>query len=162
MVMCKQVCKYFLDAVEKKQYGWFWVCPNGGKDCHYRHALPPGYVLKSQMKALIEEEADKTPIEDEIEDQVISIDNIFCDNNVFFFRFVFKGSQKFSFPDKYLLNMYHHYPSRFIGTYILITSAIEIDCFNSNDSRLVHAMEEEKDGRKGSRFGCSASRKGQD
>ncbi|THU69563.1 hypothetical protein C4D60_Mb08t15730 [Musa balbisiana] len=40
------VCKYFLDAVEKKQYGWFWVCPNGGKDCHYRHALPPGYRAK--------------------------------------------------------------------------------------------------------------------
>ncbi|KAL7215107.1 hypothetical protein ACSBR1_027305 [Camellia fascicularis] len=63
------VCKYFLDAVEKKQYGWFWVCPNGGIDCHYRHALPPGYVLKSQMKALLEEEADKIPIEEEIENQ---------------------------------------------------------------------------------------------
>eukprot|EP00252_Welwitschia_mirabilis_P006662 TRINITY_DN1754_c0_g1_i1.p1 TRINITY_DN1754_c0_g1~~TRINITY_DN1754_c0_g1_i1.p1 ORF type:complete len:363 (+),score=104.98 TRINITY_DN1754_c0_g1_i1:130-1218(+) len=61
------VCKYFLEAVEKKQYGWFWVCPNGGKDCHYRHALPPGYVLKSQMKALLEEEREKIPIEDEIE-----------------------------------------------------------------------------------------------
>ncbi|KAL3581465.1 hypothetical protein D5086_015797 [Populus alba] len=63
------VCKYFLEAVEKKQYGWFWSCPNGGKDCHYRHALPPGYVLKSQMKALLEEEADKIPIEEEIENQ---------------------------------------------------------------------------------------------
>lgn len=63
------VCKFFLEAVEKKQYGWFWSCPNGGKDCHYRHALPPGYVLKSQMKALLEEEADKRPIEDEIEEQ---------------------------------------------------------------------------------------------
>lgn len=66
-----QVCKHFLDAVEKKQYGWFWSCPNGGKNCHYRHALPPGYVLKSQMKALLEEEADKMPIEEEIEEQVI-------------------------------------------------------------------------------------------
>ncbi|KAK9059773.1 hypothetical protein SSX86_020480 [Deinandra increscens subsp. villosa] len=63
------VCKHFLDAVEKKQYGWFWVCPNGNKECHYRHALPPGYVLKSQMKALLEEEANKLAIEDEIEDQ---------------------------------------------------------------------------------------------
>lgn len=63
------VCKHFLDAVEKKQYGWFWVCPNGGKSCHYRHALPPGYVLKSQMKALLEEEANKLPIEEEIEEQ---------------------------------------------------------------------------------------------
>ncbi|XP_004302836.1 PREDICTED: zinc finger CCCH domain-containing protein 21-like [Fragaria vesca subsp. vesca] len=63
------VCKYFLEAVERKQYGWFWVCPNGGKDCHYRHALPPGYILKSQMKALLEEESDKIPIEEEIESQ---------------------------------------------------------------------------------------------
>ncbi|XP_057512518.1 zinc finger CCCH domain-containing protein 11-like isoform X1 [Actinidia eriantha] len=63
------VCKYFLEAVEKKQYGWFWVCPNGGKDCHYRHALPPGYVLKSQMKALLEEETEKIPVEEEIENQ---------------------------------------------------------------------------------------------
>lgn len=66
-----KVCKYFLEAVEKKQYGWFWVCPNGGKNCHYRHALPPGYVLKSQMKALLEEETEKIPIEEEIENQVI-------------------------------------------------------------------------------------------
>lgn len=63
------VCRYFLEAVEKKQYGWFWSCPNGDKECHYRHALPPGYVLKSQMKALLEEEANKIPIEEEIENQ---------------------------------------------------------------------------------------------
>mmetsp|Transcript_13640 Transcript_13640/g.29256 ORF Transcript_13640/g.29256 Transcript_13640/m.29256 type:complete len:407 (-) Transcript_13640:1216-2436(-) len=50
------ICKHFLDAVERKLYGWFWKCPNGG-DCKYRHALPPGYVLKSQMKELLEEEA---------------------------------------------------------------------------------------------------------
>lgn len=43
------VCKFFLEAVEKRLYGWFWQCPNG-KECKYRHALPPGYVLKSQMK----------------------------------------------------------------------------------------------------------------
>ncbi|GJW25266.1 zinc finger CCCH domain-containing protein 11-like protein [Tanacetum coccineum] len=67
--MWDAVCKHFLDAVEKKQYGWFWVCPNGNKECHYRHALPPGYILKSQMKALLEEEANKLAIEDEIEDQ---------------------------------------------------------------------------------------------
>ncbi|KAL2509475.1 Zinc finger CCCH domain-containing protein 21 [Forsythia ovata] len=63
------VCKHFLEAVEKKQYGWFWACPNGGKECHYRHALPPGYVLKSQMKALIEEETEKMTVEEEIENQ---------------------------------------------------------------------------------------------
>ncbi|GKA05189.1 zinc finger CCCH domain-containing protein 11-like protein [Tanacetum coccineum] len=63
------VCKHFLEAVEKKQYGWFWVCPNGNKQCHYRHALPPGYILKSQMKALLEEESNKLAIEEEIEDQ---------------------------------------------------------------------------------------------
>eukprot|EP00246_Nothoceros_aenigmaticus_P003729 TRINITY_DN14913_c0_g1_i1.p1 TRINITY_DN14913_c0_g1~~TRINITY_DN14913_c0_g1_i1.p1 ORF type:complete len:360 (-),score=108.38 TRINITY_DN14913_c0_g1_i1:526-1605(-) len=63
------VCKFFIDAVEKKQYGWFWVCPNGGKDCQYRHALPPGFVLKSQLKALLEEEGERMSIEEEIETQ---------------------------------------------------------------------------------------------
>lgn len=44
-----QVCKYFLDAVEKNLYGFFWDCPNGDS-CHYRHALPPGYILKKDKK----------------------------------------------------------------------------------------------------------------
>jgi hypothetical protein len=43
-----QVCKHFLDAIEKTQYGWFWVCPNGGKECKYRHALPSGYIFKTR------------------------------------------------------------------------------------------------------------------
>lgn len=34
----------------------FWKCPNGS-ECKYRHALPPGYILKSQMKELLEEAA---------------------------------------------------------------------------------------------------------
>lgn len=46
-----QICKFFLDAVEKSKYGWFWECPNGEK-CIYRHALPAGYVLKRDKKAL--------------------------------------------------------------------------------------------------------------
>lgn len=37
--------------------GWFWECPNGGTKCKYRHALPPGFVLKSQRKK--DEEAEK-------------------------------------------------------------------------------------------------------
>uniref|UniRef100_A0AC34RQD0 C3H1-type domain-containing protein n=1 Tax=Panagrolaimus sp. JU765 TaxID=591449 RepID=A0AC34RQD0_9BILA len=47
------VCKYFLDAVEENKYGWFWECPNGEK-CIYRHALPPGYILKKDRKRLEE------------------------------------------------------------------------------------------------------------
>lgn len=43
------ICKYFLDAVEKRLYGWFWECPNG-LNCIYRHALPQGYVLKRDQK----------------------------------------------------------------------------------------------------------------
>lgn len=35
--------------MEKSKYGWFWECPNGEK-CIYRHALPPGYVLKRDKK----------------------------------------------------------------------------------------------------------------
>jgi hypothetical protein len=63
------ICKHFLDAIEKKQYGWFWACPGGGSECKYRHALPPGYVLKSQIKALAAEAAaNKKDIEDEIEE----------------------------------------------------------------------------------------------
>ncbi|KAL8491878.1 hypothetical protein ACS0TY_023464 [Phlomoides rotata] len=63
------VCKFFLEVVEKKQYGWFWTCPNGST-YHYRHALPHGYILKSQMKALLQEESDnKKSIEEEIENQ---------------------------------------------------------------------------------------------
>ncbi|KAF7457991.1 putative zinc finger (C-x8-C-x5-C-x3-H)-2 [Cryptosporidium felis] len=42
------ICKHFLTAVEKKQYGWFWVCPEGGDNCKYRHCLPKGYVIKEQ------------------------------------------------------------------------------------------------------------------
>ena len=33
------------------------ACSPNGKDCKYRHALPPGYVLRSQMKELLEAEA---------------------------------------------------------------------------------------------------------
>eukprot|EP00479_Gromia_sphaerica_P014604 TRINITY_DN879_c0_g1_i1.p1 TRINITY_DN879_c0_g1~~TRINITY_DN879_c0_g1_i1.p1 ORF type:complete len:271 (-),score=68.30 TRINITY_DN879_c0_g1_i1:160-972(-) len=44
------ICKYFLDALEKQLYGYFWVCPNGGDKCMYRHALPPGYVLKTNKQ----------------------------------------------------------------------------------------------------------------
>lgn len=40
------ICKHFLSAIEKKQYGWFWVCPEGGDSCKYRHCLPKGYVIK--------------------------------------------------------------------------------------------------------------------
>ena len=32
-----------------RRYCRFWQCPNG-KECKYKHALPPGYILKSQMK----------------------------------------------------------------------------------------------------------------
>ncbi|KAF9533974.1 hypothetical protein CPB83DRAFT_753168, partial [Crepidotus variabilis] len=44
------VCKFFIEAIESQKFGWFWECPNG-LDCQYRHALPPGFVLKSQRKA---------------------------------------------------------------------------------------------------------------
>ena len=68
------VCKFFIDAIEESKcaqssldvadlsrYGYFWTCPNGahdihgpadsaGDDCKYVHALPPGFVLKSQKK----------------------------------------------------------------------------------------------------------------
>jgi len=63
-----QVCKFFLDAIEKNIYGWFWNCPNGNK-CIYRHALPPGFVLKKD-KQKEEDEADKVTLEEHIENEV--------------------------------------------------------------------------------------------
>lgn len=48
------VCKFFLDAVHKKVYGWKWECPNKD-DCHYKHFLPKGYILYSQKDKMQEE-----------------------------------------------------------------------------------------------------------
>uniref|UniRef100_A0A0X3PLA9 C3H1-type domain-containing protein n=1 Tax=Schistocephalus solidus TaxID=70667 RepID=A0A0X3PLA9_SCHSO len=48
------ICKYFLDAVEGNKYGWFWECPNGAA-CHYRHALPPNFVLRKDKKKMDEQ-----------------------------------------------------------------------------------------------------------
>jgi len=62
------VCKYFLEALEKHQYGWFWICPNGGDECKYRHALPPGYTLKKEVKKS-EEEEEIIPLEEIIEEE---------------------------------------------------------------------------------------------
>ncbi|KAK7682507.1 hypothetical protein QCA50_014307 [Cerrena zonata] len=50
------VCKHFIQAIESEKFGWFWECPDGD-NCKYRHALPPGFMLKSQRKAL--EDAEK-------------------------------------------------------------------------------------------------------
>ncbi|XP_069790874.1 zinc finger CCCH domain-containing protein 15 [Narcine bancroftii] len=50
------VCKHFLEAIENNKYGWFWICPGGGDSCMYRHALPPGFVLKKNQKKEVKEE----------------------------------------------------------------------------------------------------------
>merc|ERR1712168_669205 len=60
------ICKFFLEAVEKNLYGWFWNCPNGEK-CMYRHALPPGFVLKRDQKK--DEEENKVSLEEHIENE---------------------------------------------------------------------------------------------
>lgn len=63
------ICKHFLDALEQNKYGWFWECPNGGQKCHYRHAVPPGFVLKKNKKNAdeIKTGEDTLTIEDLIE-----------------------------------------------------------------------------------------------
>jgi hypothetical protein len=48
-------------------YGWFWSCPNGGK-CIYRHALPPGFVLKKKQDK--NQEKEEISIEEFIETEV--------------------------------------------------------------------------------------------
>jgi len=59
------VCRYFLEAIETKKYGWFWECPNGGDKCMYRHALPPGFVFTKKEKD--EEKQEEIPIEQTLE-----------------------------------------------------------------------------------------------
>ncbi|KAL5279344.1 ZC3H15 family protein [Megaselia abdita] len=60
------ICKYFIEAVEKSKYGWFWECPNGER-CIYRHALPPGYVLKKDKKKMDEQKTNEISLVDLIE-----------------------------------------------------------------------------------------------
>eukprot|EP00741_Cyanophora_paradoxa_P003449 tig00000704_g3350.t1 len=62
------ICKFFLQAIEDKKYGWFWECPNGPK-CQYRHALPPGYVLKSKDAAKEDDEDDGLTLDELIEEE---------------------------------------------------------------------------------------------
>nr|SVE91988.1 EOG090X0C5B [Daphnia sinensis] len=58
------ICKHFLDAVEKNKYGWFWQCPSG-ESCIYRHALPPGFILKKDKKK--EDKKEEISLEDLVE-----------------------------------------------------------------------------------------------
>ncbi|KAG0247302.1 hypothetical protein BG011_001708 [Mortierella polycephala] len=61
------VCKFFLEAIENQKYGWFWDCPNGGTQCKYRHALPPGFVLKTKAELRAEANKEEISIEDFLE-----------------------------------------------------------------------------------------------
>ncbi|KAL3960343.1 hypothetical protein ACCO45_005460 [Purpureocillium lilacinum] len=59
----EKVCKYFISAIEDGKYGWFWICPNGGDKCMYKHALPPGFVLKTKEQRAAEKALmDKSPL----------------------------------------------------------------------------------------------------
>lgn len=79
--------------MEKSKYGWFWECPSGQK-CIYRHALPPGFVLKKDKKK--EEKKDEISLEDLIETeranlgpnqvQILCIKSIISAKNKFYVR----------------------------------------------------------------------------
>ncbi|XP_074595576.1 zinc finger CCCH domain-containing protein 15 homolog [Brevipalpus obovatus] len=66
------ICKFFLEALENSKYGWFWECPNGGDKCHYRHALPPGFVLNKDKKKM--DKKDEISIEDLVERERAKLD----------------------------------------------------------------------------------------
>ncbi|KAI5804136.1 hypothetical protein DFH27DRAFT_480838 [Peziza echinospora] len=58
-----KVCKFFIEAVENSKYGWFWICPNGGEACKYKHSLPAGFVLKTKEQRAAEKALhDKSPL----------------------------------------------------------------------------------------------------
>lgn len=59
------LCYHFLDAVKRKKYGYFWVCPNKGVKCQYKHYLPSGYVLDRKNGA--DDKDEQETIEDEID-----------------------------------------------------------------------------------------------
>ena len=60
-----KICKFFIEALKTKKYGWFWDCPNGGDKCQYKHCLPLGYTL--QLDNHKEEEKDEENIADVLE-----------------------------------------------------------------------------------------------
>jgi hypothetical protein len=62
----QQVCKHFIKAIEDNKWGWFWECPNGNNTCIYRHALPPDYVLKKNLK---KDKSETRTIEEVLEEE---------------------------------------------------------------------------------------------
>lgn len=63
-------CSHFLDAVEQKRFGFFWVCPNG-VTCPQRHCLPKGVVLKEEVEIdpSMLTDTDETPLEQILEEE---------------------------------------------------------------------------------------------
>ena len=65
-IISEITCQFFLEAVEKDRYGWFWKCPNGD-ECIYRHALPEGYVINKEEVKIEADEEEKPPLEEELD-----------------------------------------------------------------------------------------------
>lgn len=42
------VCKFFLQSIKDKTYGYKWQCPNGD-ECHYKHCLPKDFIIKKMQ-----------------------------------------------------------------------------------------------------------------
>ena len=72
------VCKFFLEVIDQGKYGWFWECPNGD-NCKYRHALPPGFILKKK-----ETEEERRAREDYEKENAITIED-FLEKEVFIY-----------------------------------------------------------------------------
>lgn len=106
------VCKFFLEAIETGKYGWFWSCINGDS-CKYRHALPPGYVLKkkeTEEERREREEMEKEnqiTIEDFLETEVPILKRLGSYTSSGFFTHI---SSPFSSIYHYLLQIRHPAP----------------------------------------------------
>ena len=59
-----------MDAVIKKVYGWKWECPNGD-NCHYKHCLPPGFIIPTAKDRMQEEMGveDYMDLEEQIDEE---------------------------------------------------------------------------------------------
>jgi hypothetical protein len=93
------VCKYFLDAIEQGKYGWFWDCPNGAT-CHYRHALPPGFVLKSKQKEEKVDEEEQPDIGEKIEEQREKLDLSKCTKVTYESFLAWKEQKRLKYEDE--------------------------------------------------------------
>lgn len=63
------ICKHFMEAVENDKYGFFWICPNNGDACQYRHCLPAGMIIIKDIPLEKDDDGNGPTLEEKIEEE---------------------------------------------------------------------------------------------